>query len=112
MSEDYCCDWFRRMVEKRKERGMSIVPVLAGGRRYFAIRGAAFSERDFLYLTGVDLESGKRRLPIIADQEGLPISSLLKAQIAIKHCPGCGLRLSDWIAIHETEFDREAEGPD
>lgn len=105
-----CCDWLERLMREREDRGLAIVPIKSGSRRYFVVRANAFSAKDYGYLNQSTVAVDRTRWPVITDVDGNPMSWMPRMQVAVRHCPSCGALLSDLIATDPRAFDAIAEG--
>lgn len=87
---DVCgCEWFRNALDTMNQNGVTVVPRVRHGGRYFSVR--------FRWVDPVFWESLERELPQMT-----PFAT--EAELAIAFCPGCGENLARWIETHEEEF--------
>lgn len=86
-----CCAWLQMKLDHMNQNGLTVVPRVKQGSRFFAVRFRSVDPRQWQELSGA--------LP-----KGTPFATT--AEMALVCCPGCGTRLDSWIASNADVFDK------
>lgn len=85
-----CCEWMSNGLKRMNDSGVAPVPRREFGHDIFVIR-----------FRSMDIDAVARLSSYLPS--GTPFAS--GGDLAINHCPGCGVRLSDWISDHPEDFE-------
>ena len=100
-----CCRPFDRLLCESGNKGVSIIPRIQFGERFFELQFRVFDMHVSEYLCKADSKSGVNKFDGVRDEKGHPIPIALTTSIVILYCPSCGRNLTEIINSNIKEFD-------
>lgn len=105
----WCCQWFKRLLDKTGEKGFSIIAFKDADYRTFYIQARPFEKEIVEEFEQVNSITGESNIPEMLNSKGQIIPLTVSQQIPLSYCPSCGANLYEIINNNVHEFDLLSE---
>lgn len=105
----WCCQWFRRLLDRTGEKGFSIIAFKDSDYRSFYIQARPFEKEIVREFEQVSPITGDINVPEVRRGDGQLIPLTISQQIPLSYCPRCGVDLNELISKNISEFDNLTE---